>query len=188
MIATDWREFFTFCCIILPQTLDVYSLMQKSFPTKYDVREYKQNFVAYMNDNYNAKHTKMTIADRFLRGKRLSILRIINAVCNYDGILNTIYFQEEVEGFLHSKVEYENKALEKLSKEFNSVDELDFLEVRRDRFVFPDALSNQTVENLEWLSFYLGISKRDDNTYHYNTFAVSYTGMNYVNVFSLILE
>ena len=162
--------------------------MQKSFPTKYEVIEYKQNFVAYMKNNYTAKHTKMTIADRFLRRKRISISCIIDAVCNYDSILNTIYFQEEVEGFLHSKVEYQNKAIEKLSKEFNNIDELDFIEVRRDHFFFPNALSNQTVENLEWLSFYLGISKRDDNTYYYNTFAVSYTGINYVEVLSLILK
>ena len=73
-----------------------------------------------------------------------------------------------------------------MTEEFRGNDELDVLDVRRDRFVFPDALSNQTVENLEWLSFYLGITKRDDNTYHYTTLAVTYTGMNYVNVLSLI--
>ena len=188
MVASAWREFFSFCCLILPESLDVYALMQKSFPTKYDLNEYKENFVASMTSNYNAKHTKMTIAGRFVKGKKLSIKQINAAFYNYKGsLLNIVFFQQEVEGFLHSKVEYEEeKAIKKVTEEFRSNDELEVLDVRRDRFVFPDALSNQTVENLEWLSFYLGITKRDDNTYHYNTLAVTYTGMNYVNVLSLI--
>lgn len=186
-IANAWREFFTFCCLILPEKSDAYSLMQKSFPTKYDVNEYKANFVAYMKENYHAKHTKMTIFDRFAKEKKLSIKCINAALYNYKGsILNVVYFQQEVEGFLHSKVEYEEKAIKKVTEEFSGNDELEVLDVRRDRFVFLDALSNQTVENLEWLSFYLGITKRDDNTYHYTTLAVTYTGMNYVNVLSLI--
>lgn len=187
MVASAWREFFSFCCLILPESLDVYALMQKSFPTKYDLNEYKANFVASMTSNYNAKHTKMTIADRFIKGKKLSIKRINAAFYNYKGsLLNIVFFQQEVEGFLHSKVEYEEKAIKKVTEEFRGADELEVLDVRRDRFEFPDALSNQTVENLEWLSFYLGITKRDDNTYHYTTLAVTYTGMNYVNVLSLI--
>jgi len=38
-VATAWREFFSFCCLILPENLDVYALMQKSFPMKYELRK-----------------------------------------------------------------------------------------------------------------------------------------------------
>lgn len=104
-VATAWREFFSFCCLILPENLDVYALMQKSFPTKYDLNEYKANFVASMTSNYNAKHTKMTIADRFIEGKKLSIKRINAAFYNHkESLLNIVHFQQEIEGFLHSKV------------------------------------------------------------------------------------